>query len=186
MYINMIHVRGHRRGMGSLYIIQVRAIVGIHAAALIVLGGVHRSTLGHGGGGCETFYLVRPIAKPGFLRGPDRSSIHICVYIMFMCVCVCTRYVILNVFNIYTYAFNMCVCVLCVYPPPSAYTHGNRHLYYFYDLYTHTHRHSRIKYILYCTLFFQTIILFNSKRSYSSIYTLLCWTNKIELPLDER
>lgn len=52
--------------------------------------------------------------------------------------CVYTRYVILNVFNIYTYAFNVCVCVSCVYPPPSAYTRGNRHLYYFYDLYTLT------------------------------------------------
>jgi len=86
----MIHVRGHRRGMGSLYYnIGIRVIVGIQAAALIVvLGGVHRSTLDSGGGGCETFYLVRPIAKPGFLRGPDRSSIHIYVYILCMCVCV--------------------------------------------------------------------------------------------------
>jgi len=72
-----------------------------------------------------------------------------------MYVCVCTRYVILNVFNIYIHMRLMRVCVSCVYPPPSAYTRGNRHLYYFYDLYTHTHtrRHSRIKYIILYVIF---------------------------------
>lgn len=78
---------------------------------------------------------------------------------MFMCVCeriwVYTRYVILNVFNIYTYMHLMCVCVVCVSTPVCIYSRQSSFILFLWSLHTHTHthRHSRIKYIILYVIF---------------------------------
>lgn len=104
---------------------------------------------------------------------------------VYVCVCVYKRYVVLNVYNIiYIYTFYACVCRVCIHP--RLHILAAIVIYIIFMIFTRTP--SLVYKYMYCILFFpddyfiqlETIVFINI------IYTLLCWTNKIELPLDKR
>lgn len=110
---------------------------------------------------------------------------YIYVYYAYVCVCV---YVILNVFNIYTYAFKVCVCVcrVCIHPRLRILVAIVIYIIFMIFTHTHTHTPSLAYKIYYVVRYFSRRLFYSTRNDRIHQYTLLCWTNKIELPLDER